>query len=125
MRGARHNRDVRARAISVEVEQPSEAINGSVSPREPKGRKLRPLGDIEPYEVIRGTLYELWRAEDLLGEVEVLKRATGIARVYGGELLTSLPEYEGRVAATGESFKSGDLYAAMRLVASKAVKADA
>lgn len=102
------------------------SIDSSVADEspEPKGRKLRPLDDIEPYEVIRGSLYELWRGDVLLGEVEVLKRATGIARLYGDGLLTSLPEYEGRVASTAESFKSRDLYAAMREVALRWVRSN-
>ena len=92
----------------------------SNQPREPVGRKLRPLGDIEPYESVRGSLYELWRNGVLLGEAEVIKRATGTARLYSDGLKTSLPEYEGRVEGTGDTFRSFDLYAAMREVAVRA-----
>lgn len=110
----------------LELPDPSlEPVEESADEARPRGRKLRQLGDIEPYEVMRGTLYELWRNGVLIGDVEVLKRATGVARLYGDGLRTSLPEYEGRVAATQESFKSMDLYAAMREVAARAAKAEA
>jgi very-short-patch-repair endonuclease len=86
-------------------------------PREPRGRQLRSLGDFQTYEAIRGKLYEIWRDQDFLGEVEVVKRATAAPRLYGDRALTAQSEYEGRVEATGDGFRSFDLYAAMREVA--------
>ena len=95
-----------------------------IEPREPKGRKLRALGNFEAYEAVRGLLFELWREEIFLGEVELIKHATGSARMYGDSVRTSLPEYEGRVSRTGDAFKSFDLYAAMREVASRSDEVD-
>jgi hypothetical protein len=94
-----------------------EAEVGTMEPREPRGRELRSLGDFQTYEAIRGKLYEIWRDLDFLGEVEVVKRATAAPRLYGDRALTSQSEYEGRVEATGDGFRSYDLYAAMREVA--------
>lgn len=93
-------------------------------PREPKGRKLRPLDDIEPYEAVRGSLYEIWKAEKFLGEVEVIKRATANPKLYGDKVVTTRSEYEGRVATNGDRFVSYDLYAAMREVARRDAESD-
>jgi len=103
-----------------QVEGQNDDRSVPIEPREPKGRKLRTLGNFEAYEAVRGLLFELWREENLLGEVELIKHATGTARMYGDSVRTSLPEYEGRVSRTGDVFKSFDLYAAMREVASRA-----
>lgn len=91
-------------------------------PREPRGRELRSLGDFQTYEAIRGKLYEIWKDSSFLGEVEVVKRATTAPRLYGDRAITAHSEYEGRVESTGDCFISFDLYAAMREVASLAVK---
>ena len=93
----------------------------STAPREPRGRELRSIGDFQTYEAIRGKLYEIWRSETFLGEVEVVKRATAAPRLYGDQALAARSEYEGRVEATGDCFLSFDLYAAMREVASRAI----
>lgn len=93
-----------------------------LGPREPRGRELRSLGDFQTYEAIRGRLYEIWRGEEFLGEVEVVKRATSAPRLYGDRALTAQSEYEGRVEATGDCFRSFDLYAAMREVALRAAE---
>ena len=97
---------------SENVEQAS--VHG---PREPRGRELRSLGDFQTYEAVRAKLYEIWRGQDFLGEVEVVRRATSAPRLYGNSVLTAQSEYEGRVQATGDRFRSFDLYAAMREVA--------
>ena len=97
---------------------------GASGPREPRGRELRSLGDFQTYEAIRGRLYEIWRGHELLGEVEVVKRATAAPRLYGDRALTAQSEYEGRVEATADSFRSFDLYAAMREVALRAANQD-
>ncbi len=93
--------------------------------REPRGRKLRSLDDLDPYEAIRGSLYEIWKADTYLGEVAVIKRATTNPRLYGDKAITTQSEYEGRVFGNGERFVSYDLYAAMREVARRAVVSDA
>lgn len=106
-------------AIKTTVEQPQDPITGTEQ-REPRGRQLRSLGDFQTYEAIRGRLYEIWRDETLLGEVEVVRRATAAPRLFGDRAVTAQSEYEGRVDATGDTFRSFDLYAAMREVASRA-----
>ncbi len=50
----------------------------------------------------------------------MVKRATAAPRLYGDRALTAQSEYEGRVEATGDGFRSFDLYAAMREVAMRA-----
>ena len=99
-----------------------EIIAPSDEEREPRGRKLRPLDDIDPYEAIRGSLYEIWKAGEYLGEVEVMKRASANPRLYGDRVMTTRSEYEGRVFQTGDRFTSYDLYAAMREVARRAAE---
>jgi very-short-patch-repair endonuclease len=89
-------------------------------PREPRGREIRSIGDFQTYEAIRGKLYEIWRGEIFLGEVEVLRRASAAPRLYGDRAIAAQSEYEGRVEATGDAFRSFDLYAAMREVAHRA-----
>ncbi len=89
-------------------------------PREPRGRELRSIGDFQTYEAVRGKLYEIWKEDAFLGEVAVIKRAMAAPRLYGDRALTAQSEYEGRVEITDDSFRSFDLYAAMREVASRA-----
>lgn len=108
-------------ATSATVPAPEGPSDGDpVAPREPRGRALRPIGDLQPHEAIRGKLYEIWRCETLLGEVEVVRRATEAPRLFGDRAIAAQSEYEGRVEATGDAFRSFDLYAAMREVASRA-----
>lgn len=89
-------------------------------PREPRGRELRSLGDFNTFEAIRGRLYEIWKSDQFVGEVEVIKRATAAPRLYGDRAVAAQSEYEGRVEHNGDCFRSFDLYAAMREVASRA-----
>lgn len=89
-------------------------------PREPRGRELRSIGDFNTFEAIRGRLYEIWKSERFVGEVEVIKRATASPRLYGDRAVAAQSEYEGRVEHNGDCFRSFDLYAAMREVASRA-----
>lgn len=105
--------------VSVEAEKPEQG-----APREPKGRALRALDDMQPYEAIRGSLYEIWRGDTFLGEVGVVKRAVSNPRIYGDRVVTAQSEYEGRVESTGDAFISFDLYAAMREVAARAKEAE-
>lgn len=95
-------------------------IENPMGPREPRGRELRSIGDFQIYEATRGRLYEIWRGENFLGEVEVVRRATAAPRLYGDHVIAAQSEYEGRVEATGDAFRSFDLYAAMREVAHRA-----
>lgn len=95
-----------------------------VDTRQPVGRKLRMVDDIQPYEAVPGLKYELWKLDDFLGEVEVIKRATASPRLYGGQVQIPKSEYEGRVASTGDRFISYDLYAAIREVARRSVDKD-
>lgn len=105
---------------TVDAPKPQAEAKPDSEPREPRGRKLRQLGNFDAFEAVRGSLFELWREGRCLGEVELMRHATGTAKMYGDRLHTSLPEYEGRVERTGDSFKSFDLYAALREVASRA-----
>lgn len=89
-------------------------------PREPRGPELRSIGDFSTFEAIRGRLYEIWKSDQFLGEVEVIKRATTAPRLYGDRAVAAQSEYEGRVEHNGDCFRSFDLYAAMREVASRA-----
>jgi len=95
-------------------------IATAVEARQPRGRELRSLGDFQTYEAIRGKLYEIWRDQTFLGEVEVVKRATAAPKLYGDRVMTAQSEYEGRVDATDDCFRSFDLYAATREVARRA-----
>jgi very-short-patch-repair endonuclease len=112
-------RELSDREPAIEVSKVDQAAS-MLGPREPRGRELRSLGDFQTYEAVRGRLYEIWRGQELLGEVEVVKRATATPRLYGDRVLTAQSEYEGRIEATGDCFRSFDLYAAMREVALRA-----
>jgi very-short-patch-repair endonuclease len=109
-----------AEASETVVVPTEPAIETPTGPREPRGRELRSIGDFQTYEAIRGKLYEIWRDETFLGEVEVVRRATAAPRLYGDRAIAAQSEYEGRVEATGDAFRSFDLYAAMREVAHRA-----
>ncbi|MBD3732008.1 MAG: hypothetical protein IE934_04690 [Sphingopyxis sp.] len=111
-------------AITDPVLESVDVVAEIEGPREPRGRMLRSIGDFDTYEAIRGRLYEIWRGQELLGEVEVVKRATAAPRLFGDRAMAAQSEYEGRVEATGDSFRSFDLYAAMREVASRATPSD-
>lgn len=104
--------------IAVDAAAPD--IESSEEAREPRGRQLRTIGDFQAFEAVRGNLYEIWKDEAFLGEVEVVRRATSAPRLFGDRALAAQSEYEGRVKATGDCFRSYDLYAAMREVASLA-----
>ena len=89
-------------------------------PDERSGRPMRPIDDIEWDEMIQSILYEVWPDYRYAGEVERLSRPGGSAGIYQGRTRTTLPEYEGRMAATGERFVMHDIYAAVREVARRA-----
>lgn len=111
----------------VHVSEPAndavEAVGDKIADteREPRGRELRSLGDFNTYEAVRGRLYEIWKGGSFLGEVEVIKRATAAPRLYGDRALTAQSEYEGRIEQNGDSFRSFDLYAAIREVSARAL----
>lgn len=86
----------------------------------PDEGEMKALDAFHWYDAIRGHLYEIWLEKTLAGEVEVLRRATAPARLYGGQAVVSRSEYEGRVAGIDERFKTDDMYAAMRWVAQRA-----
>jgi very-short-patch-repair endonuclease len=84
---------------------------------EPTGRPMRPLDEIEWYEVRKGYLYEVWLDKRHVGQVEVLSRATAAPQVYGDQIRVARSEYEGLIEATGERFKVHDIHHAVREVA--------
>lgn len=86
----------------------------------PTGELMRSLGNFEWYAATRGRLYQIWSNKILIGEVEVIHRATESPKLYGDRAVTARSEYEGRVIADGDCFKSYDLYAAVREVAKRA-----
>lgn len=104
----------------IAVDEPLPATSEAEVVREPRGRQLRTIGDFQAYEAIRGNLYEIWKDGIFFGEVEVVRRATSAPRLFGDGALAAQSEYEGRVEATSDCFRSYDLYAAMREVASRA-----
>lgn len=88
---------------------------------EPTGKQMPNLDDIEWYEKEPKRVYELWDTDRKLGNVIVLSRpVAGPQKVYGGQIRVSLPEYQGNVFTTGESFIKHDIYAAVREVARRA-----
>ena len=89
--------------------------------REPKGRQLRSLGDFQTYEAVQGKLYEVWKDDEFLGEVEVVRRALNAPRLFGDRVATERSEYEGRVAKNDDCFTSYDIYEAIREVARRAM----
>jgi hypothetical protein len=54
---------------------------------------MRPIDDIDWFEVKKGKLYDVWLDSRLAGSVEVLSRATAAPKVYGGELRVAKSEY--------------------------------
>lgn len=103
--------------------QNGQSLDGNVATeqRQPTGRKLRMVDEIQPYEAVPGLKYELWRDENFLGVVAVLRRATSSPRLYGGQVHVPQSEYEGRVFLTGDRFISYDLYAAIREVGRRSI----
>jgi hypothetical protein len=86
----------------------------------PEEGEMKALDDFHWYDAMRGHLYEIWLENSFAGEVEVLRRATAPARLYGGQAVVSRSEYEAWVERTGERFNTDDMYAAMRWVARRA-----
>lgn len=82
--------------------------------REPIGKAMTPLNGVEWYAEIPGTLYTIWPDGTYVGDVTVLSRPTTAAGIYKGQLRVPKPEYEGRIEATGETFKTHDIYQAVR-----------
>lgn len=109
---------VPARSI-VDVPPVAPIDTAPVVPDAPSGRAMRPIDDIDWYEMQQSTLYEVWLDGRYAGEVECLSRGSG-GGVYSGRSRVTLPEYEGRMADTGERFLMRDIYAAVREVARRA-----
>ncbi|WP_017668276.1 DUF4011 domain-containing protein [Sandarakinorhabdus sp. AAP62] len=87
---------------------------------EPLGKQMRPLDGIDWYEVLPGRRYAVVIDGDRAGSVEVISRAMGAPRIYGGALIVTKSEFEGEVARTGERFRNHDIYACVREVARRA-----
>ena len=111
--------------VSAFVAQDSQsAAPDAPTIREPKGRQLRSLGDFQTYEAVQGKLYEVWKEDEFLGEVEIVKRALSAPRLFGERASAERSEYEGRIAKNDDCFKSYDIYAAIREVARRALSKD-
>lgn len=106
-------------------------VETDIAPKrnQPSGHAMRPLGDIDWYETIKGRTYEVWLDDSpdgepsnprMAGEVEVLSRATMAPRLYGNQMIVARSEYEGRVKRTGERFHGHDIHATVREVARRA-----
>ncbi|MCR9178893.1 MAG: DUF4011 domain-containing protein [Erythrobacteraceae bacterium] len=107
----------------LDTEDHSKVVNQQLV-REPKGRQLRSLGDFETYEAVQGKIYEVWKDDEFLGEVEIVKRSLGAPKLFGDRVSTERSEYEGRVARNDDYFTSYDIYAAIREVARRALADD-
>ena len=83
---------------------------------EPYGSPMRPVDKIEWYEVEKGRHYEIWPNGRFVGTVTVISRATDTPRVYGTHVHVERSEYEGVIEATGETFRTHDIYSAVRRI---------
>lgn len=106
-----------------EIELPIQVKGVEEGPRQPPDGRKRELDGIDWYEVETATLYEIWPDGVFGGEVEVVSRATGAPKIYGGAMHIPRSEYRGTVEATGKTFIEHDIYAAVRKVARLAVAA--
>ena len=75
-----------------------------------------PLNGVDWYAEIQGKLYTIWPDGTFVGDVTDLSRPTTTAGIYKGQLRVPKPEYEGRIETTGETFKTHDIYQAVREV---------
>lgn len=99
--------------------QPDHALHAIARPTEPPvpvGKPMTPLDGITWYAQEPGRLYTVWHDDEFVGDVTVLSRPTMAAGIYGNQLRTPKPEYEGRVEHTGALFKTHDIYQAVREV---------
>lgn len=87
---------------------------------EPIGTKLRPVDGIDWFEEEKGWFYTVWRDGALLGDITVLSRGDSATKLYGDRIYAPKPEYEGRIKASGEHFKTNDIYAAVREISRRA-----
>jgi very-short-patch-repair endonuclease len=106
------------RATAASAAEPEPASRASV----PSGKR-RDLDGIAWFEVMTGTLFEVWPDEEYGGEVEVISRSVAAPRLYSGAAAVQRSQYRGSVDATGNSFLIDDLYAAVRRVAREAREA--
>ena len=102
-----------AEAAPVEPPAPAPARE----PGERPAGKRHKVDGIEFIETMRGVYFEVWAEDAHAGDVEVLSRASAAPRLYGGGAAVQRSQYRGTVNATGASFISDDLYAAVRRVA--------
>lgn len=116
-------------APQTEPGSPSAAAATAAAEPEPAPRasvptgKRRDLDGIAWFEVMTGTLFEVWPDEEYGGEVEVISRSVAAPRLYSGTAAVQRSQYRGTVDATGNSFLIDDLYAAVRRVAREAREA--
>lgn len=99
----------------------SETVEEAV--REPVGKAMPPLDGVAWYAELPGQYYTVWPDGVFVGDVTVLSRPTASAGIYNGQLRVPKPEYEGRIEATGATFKVHDIYQAVREVARRAKNA--
>lgn len=115
-----------ARQLSASQPVMSEIIASSVeidsSPRAPIGKAMTPLDGIVWYAEDPGKYYTVWNEGELVGDVMVLSRPTSSAGIYGGQLRAPKPEYEGSIERTQETFKTHDIYHAVREVMRRGLK---
>lgn len=98
----------------------NQAADEAVEVEEPLGKQMRTLDDIEWYEVSPSQRYAVLVDGERVGSVEVISRAMGAPRIYGGALIVTKSEFEGWVKSTAERFRMHDIYAAVREVARRA-----
>lgn len=115
--------------VSTPAQEPAEQIIAvAATPAqpevrsEPQGQRQRPLDGIEWYARSNEQLYDIWVEGVFVGEVEVLARALGAPKLYGDQLVVARSEYEGRIHRSGETFRTADIYAAVREVARRGSK---
>ena len=85
----------------------------------PEG-KHRVLDDIDWYETMRGTWFEVWPDGQLAGDIEVLSRGTSAPKVYGNTIAVQKSQYRCTVTGSGKTFIVDDLYVAVRKIAKEA-----
>ena len=88
-------------------------------PPGPSGRKHEVDG-IAFYEdpTLQG-YYEVWSETEFVGSIERIGGSVGPAKMFGGNVRTSLPEYRGTREWDGGSFISKDIYSAVRRLSSE------
>ena len=97
----------------------NEAVPVAAARDGPEG-KHRVLDDIDWYETMRGTWFEVWPDGQLAGDIEVLSRGTSAPKVYGNTIAVQKSQYRCTVTGSGKTFIVDDLYVAVRKIAKEA-----